>query len=326
MLADLAQLTPEPMALGSMLAGLGYELHTFGGGLFAPGDAPRLDSPVLLFPLYTRSGLAIRKRELVGRYISRSGTVAAGLSALRSVNRRPPLLFLMQRQDPPDGIRTEQIISLEGGVVPRIWRHCFGRFDVLVRISSQQSHPGLSNTATNAIEIAVPVLQSLVHLKADIKQRAAQHGLSSDAPLQPRLTISAAHGGSSGSVLPTVFDILVSRRYDPAEAVDTALDEIKAVVFAAAARALRIEVAITENEPPVPDPDAGRRSREENALAAGWGWPQVPFCSSSVLVPGARVLGGLERPDHDPGSEEASTTLDEMTALARTLRALLLDS
>ena len=326
MLADLAQLTPEPVALGSMLASLGYELFQFGSGLYAPGEAPSPDSPVLLFPLYAKAGLAIRKRELVGRHISRSGTVAAGLAALRSVDKRPPLLFQTQRQDPPDGIRKEQIISLEGGVVPRTWRHCFGRFDVLVRISGQPSHPGLSNTAINAIEIAVPVLQSLVHLKADIQMRAAQHGLFSDAPLQPRLTISAAHGGSRGSVLPTIFDILVSRRYDPAEAVETALDEIRTVVFAAAPRAVRIDVAITEHKPPVPDPDAARRSREENALAAGWGWPQVPFRSPSGLIPGARVLGGLERPDHDPESEEASTTLDEMTALARTISALLLDS
>ena len=326
MLADLAQLTPEPAALASMLASLGYVLHQFGSGFYAPGKISGPDSPVLLFPLYTKAGIAIRKRELVGRHISRSGTVAAGLSALRSVDRRPPLLFLMQRQAPPDGIRDEQIISLEGGVVPRIWRQCFGRFDALVRISSQPAHPGLSNTAVNAIEIAVPVLQALIHLKADIQRRAAQIGPSSDAPLQPRLTISAAHGGSRGSVLPSLFDILVSRRYDPVESVETALDEIKAAVVAASARALRIEVGITEHEPPVADPDVARRSREERALAAGWGWPQVPFCSSSVLVPGAKVLGGLERPDHAPESEEASTTLDEMMALARTIRGLLLDS
>jgi succinyl-diaminopimelate desuccinylase len=326
MLADLAQLTPEPAALGSLLYGLGYDLRRFGDGLYAAGNLPHADSPVILFQLYTRSGLAVRKRQLVGKHICLSGTLAAGLAALRSLDRRPPLLFLTRRQPPPEGIRLEQIISLEGGVVPRIWRNCFGRFDALVRIIGKQSHPGMPNTAVNAIEAAVPVLQALLHLKADIKLRAAQHGVFSDAPLQPRLTISAAHGGSHGSALPTVLDILVSRRYDPAESVDAALEEIKSVVLGAASRSVRVDVSMTENDSPVPDPDAPNRTREERALATGWGWPQVAFCSSSLLMPGAVILGGLERPEHDPESDEASTTLDEMAALSRTLRALLLVS
>jgi hypothetical protein len=325
MLADLAQLTPEPAALGSLLSGLGYELQHFGDGLYAAGNISHADSPVLLFQLYSRSGLAVRKRELVGKHICRSATLAAGLAALRSVERRPPLLFLTRRQPPPSGIRPEQIISLEGGVVPRIWRNCFGRFDALVRLAGQQPHPGLPNTAVNALEAAVPVLQALLHLKADIQLRAA-HGVFSDAPLQPRLTISAAHGGSHGSALPALLDILVSRRYDPAESVHAALEEIRSIVISAASRSLRVDVSITEHESPVPDPDASNRTREERALAAGWGWPQVAFCSSSVLIPGATILGGLERPEHDPESDHASTTLDEMTALSRTMRALLLDS
>ena len=50
MLADLAQLTPEPAALGSLLSGLGYELQQFGDGLYAAGNIGHADSPVLLFP------------------------------------------------------------------------------------------------------------------------------------------------------------------------------------------------------------------------------------------------------------------------------------
>ena len=320
MLADLAQLTPEPTALGSMLAQLGYRAEPFGAGLYAAGERAL---PVLLFPLYTRAGLAIRKRQLVGRNVSRSAAMAAGLAALRSSDRRPPLLFLMNPSDPPAELAVEQVVAFEGGLVPRIWRHCFGSFDVLVRIIGQPSHPGLSNTAVNAIETAIPVLQALIHLKADIKLRAAQRRHYADAPLQPRLTINAAHGGSTGSLLPTVFDVLVNRRYDPAETLEAAMDEIRSAAFAAAPRSTKLELAVTQHNEPVADPDEASRSREERALAAGWGWPQVRFCNSSALMPGATILGGLERLDHDGGAEDASTTLDEMTALARSIRALL---
>ena len=323
MLADLAQLTPEPAALGSLLAQLGYKPEPFGSGLYAPGADGQLTPPVILFPLYARAGLAVRKRELVGRHVSRSGTIAAGLAALRSIEQRPPLLFLLERQAPPDPFLPSQVISLEGGVVPRIWRHCFGSFDVLVRIASQRPHPGLSNTGVNALEASIPILQALLHLKADLQLRLPQRGHFADAPLQPRLTINAMHGGLRGSVLPTVFDILLNRRYDPAENVDTALEEVRSTVAAGASRSLRIELTMTEHNCPVPDPDASVRSRTERALAAGWGWPQVPFCSSSTLIPGAMVLGGLERPDFATEAENASTTLDEMAALARTLRVLL---
>lgn len=325
MLADLAQLTPGPAALTSLLARLGYQPRAYGTGLFAPGtNAGSL--PVILVPLYQRAGLAVRKRELVGRHISRSATLAATLAALRSIDVRPSLLFLLERQAPPTGMAPEQILSLEGGVVPRIWRHCFGSFDALARITGKQSHPGLSNTAINAIEAAVPVLQALLHLKSDIKLRSATPWQSADAPLQPRLTVSAAHGGSRGSVLPTVFDILVSRRYDPIENVDHAIDEIRKAVAKAAPLALRTEVTMMEHEPPVPDPDASTRTREQRALVTGWGWPQVPFCSASTLVPGATVLGGLERPEYHPEGDDASTTLDDMAALSRTLRAFLRDA
>ncbi len=324
MLADLAQLTPDPTALESLLTTLGYRPQGFGTGLYAPGDTGER-SPVLLFPLHSRAGLAVRKRQLVGRQISRSSAIAAGLVALRSVEQRPPLLFLLESRPPPDGVAPERLVSLEGGVVPRIWRRCFGSFDALARIAGQPAHPGLPNTAINAIESAIPVMQALLHLKADLRLRTVHRGKSPDAPLQPRVTISAAHGGSRGSVLPVVFDILVNRRYDPAESFEASLAEMKSTISAALPRSLRLEVTVTAHDPPAPDPDAGHRSREERALAAGWGWPQVPFCSSSMLIPGATLLGGLERPDCDAEADDASTTLDEMTALARTIRALLLD-
>ncbi len=328
MLADVAHLTPDPVGLGSLLVQMGYAPVAFASGLFAPGvsDPNYPNLPVLLFPSYTGAGLAMRKGELVGQHITRSATVAAGLAALRMTDRRPPLLFLVEPHAPPRSIKPNEVVSLEGGVVPRIWRRCFGSFDVLARITGQRPHPGLTNTAVNAIETSVPILQALLHLKADLQSRSTRWGHFADAPLQPRLTLSAAHGGSRGSVLPVVFDLLLTRRYDPVENMDEALEEIRAVMTAAAPRPLRIDLSVTQHDTPVPDPEMLHRSREERALAAGWGWPQTRFSTVSRLMPGAAVLGGLERPDHDAEAGDTVTTLNAMTALARTVHAFLLDS
>ena len=325
MLADIAQLTPDPDGLGLLLAELGYQPTKFGTGLFAPGQNG-LESTgqlALLFPSYVEAELTVRKRELVGRYITRSGAIAAGLAALRTLDRRPPLLFAVHPHAPPPSIRPDQVVSLESGVVPRIWRRCFGSFDVLARITGQRPHPGLTNTAVNAIESSIPILHALLRLKADLQARSMRRGHFADAPLQPRLTLSAAHGGSRGSVLPVVFDILLTRRYDPAENMDVALQEITAVMTAAAPGPLGVEISVTHHEAPLPDPELSGRSREERALATGWGWPQTRFSTVSRLMPGATVLGGLERPDHDLEAGDTFTTLDAIGALARTLQALL---
>jgi succinyl-diaminopimelate desuccinylase len=322
MLADLVALTPEPTALPTMVTALGYTARELGTGIFAAGDTAL---PTLLFPLYRRAGLSVLKRDLVGRQITRSGSIVAGLAALRDLALRPSLLFLYDEQPLPTGILEEHVVSLEGGVVPKIWRQCYGTFDALVRVVGHPSHPGLSNTGVNAVEAAVPLMQALLHLKTDVSLRSVQRGHGQDAPLQPRLTISALHGGSRGSVLPTVLDILVSRRYAPEEDPAAALEEISAVIGKSIPGSVRAEIAMTLHEPPVADPDEARRNRIERALASGWGWPQVPFLKSSKLVPGATILGGLEKPDRDDDTDAASTTLDDMAALARTIRALLLD-
>ena len=328
MLADLAHLTPEPTGLGMLLSQLGYSPRPFGNGLFAPGlQMPGgRPLPAILLPAYTGAALAVRKGALVGRNVARSGAAAALLAALRSMAQRPAILFLAEPHSAPLQIRADQIVSLEGGVVPRLWHRCFGSFDVLARITGQHAHPGLTNTAINAIELSVPIQQALLHLKADLQSRSLRWGHYADGPLQPRLTFSAAHGGSRGSVLPAVFDLLLTRRYDPAETMNEALDEIRLVIEAAAPRSLQIDLSVTQHDPALPDPAEADRSWEERALASGWGWPQTRFLTVSRLVPGAVVFGGLERPDQDRDADDAMTTLEAMNALARSIHALVQDA
>ena len=181
-LADLAHLTPEPVGLPALLEQIGYQPQSLGTGWFAAGSP---DAPVLLFRLYEKAGLAVRRRQLVGRHIARTATIAGALAILRDQAVRPELLFLDAAQPLPNGVPGWRVISLEGGVVPRIWRNCFGSFDLLVRVTGRAPHPGQPNMAVNAIEGAVPVINALMHLKADLKQRARPRPLIAEAPLLP---------------------------------------------------------------------------------------------------------------------------------------------
>ncbi len=320
MLTDLVELSREPKTLEVLLARLNYRTQSIGTGWFAAGST---DLPILLFPLHTKTELALCRRQLLGRDVARNSTIAAGLAALRSVTVRPPLLFVGDNQSLLDSIEPARIISLQGGTVPRIWPGCFGRFDMLVRVTGRPAHPGQSDVAINVIEAIVPALEALLRLNVDLRDRDHCRQQIRDAPLRPRLTVNALHGGHSGAVLPGLVDLVVSRRYDPAENIEAAITEIEATLRNAIRPELSVELSVTDHQYPAPEKDAPPCSREQQALNTGWGWPQVPFCSSRPLVPGAVLFGGLERPDCDPGSNHAVTSMDDMTALARSLRTLL---
>ena len=320
MLADVAQLSPAPTSLPALLADLGYKAEPAGDGWFARGDAADL---VLLFPFYRAARLAIRHHRLVGSHVLRSAAIAAGLAALRASALRPSLLFVEDAAHVPSDIVPAQVVSLQGGVVPRIWRTCFGRLDMLIRLGGRVPHPGQPNSAVNAIEGAFPALHALMQLKVELNERLLDRPQAPDSPLRPRVTISALHGGHSGSVLPSILDVVISRRYDPTESMEDALLEIEEVVRAALPGSMSVEFSVVEHQRPVADPDTGKRSRVERALAAGWGWPQVPFCTSATILPGATLFGGLERPGIDPDSDTASTSLDDMAGLFRSLCALM---
>lgn len=320
LLTELDALTPRPYRLAERLARLGYQPAIVDGGVFARGTS---GSPVLMAPLHSDAAIIHRGDSLTGRHVGRAATVAAILTTIAGGAARPSLLFLEGPAPLPPGVTADRMFSLQGGVVPRLWRNCFGSVDMMIRVAGRAPHPGQPNMAVNAIEGAFPVLDALMRLKDDVPRRASRRPFVAEAPLLPRLSIVAAHGGLDGGLLPTLFDIVVNRRYDPAEDMDAVIAEIRTVATKAAPDGVRVGVSVTEHRQALPDPDLARRSAEDRALAEGWGWPQLPFCSDRALVPDAIPFGGLERPGEDPASLQASTTLPEVAALCRALRALL---
>jgi succinyl-diaminopimelate desuccinylase len=322
---DMTRLMADPAQLRPMLAGLGYDVRPLPNGEAALPSAAASEV-TLMAPMHSRGELSVRDRSFIARHVTRCGTIVAVLHALRTGRARPALLFLTAPGPLPDDWPPGPVLSLEGGVVPRIWPGCFGSFDVTLRFIGQPVREGRPGSAVNAIEGAIPILDALSRLQPVVHARHRPYFDTRDAPLAPRLSVSAAHGGLRGSLLPSVFEIVVNRRYHPDEDPQAALTEIEDTVQRAIHPGLHLDLSVTARAPPVLDPQRGSLSREARALALGWRWPHEPFRTSTPLLPDFTAFGGLERADGNSESPTAATTLEEIRALASSLQAYLAGS
>ncbi|MGH7101160.1 MAG: M20 family metallopeptidase [Acetobacteraceae bacterium] len=224
------------------------------------------------------------------------------------------------------------LLSFNGSAAPRIWAGCFGSFDLLLRIEGRGGHSGEGEGSRNAIERAVPLLARLAALKEKVAARhSALPQRPGREPLAARLTIAAAHGGTKGSAIPARFDILLNRRYAPEEDFSTARDEIESLATDAAREAgLAITSTLVGHLAPVSDPTGPHWPRWQHAFAAGFGRHPEEFhawgaTSSSdmgwVQRAGIReiLLGGLGRPESNIHAADEFTTIEDLSALARSI-------
>jgi len=280
------------------------------------------------------------------------GSIAAALLALRAANLAglalayDPMLLLCTDEEAGlyPGVRylAEQgrleghILNFNGSAAPRIWAGCFGLFTLTVRVRGKAAHAGEQRSqGANAIEAALPILNALAALKPKIAQR--ESGLppppGASGPLTAQLDVSAAHGGQCGGQIPSLFEILLCRRYAPEEDFANARAEIEAVI-AEAARGLEAEVILTGHLKPTSDPFGAHWPRWQSALSAGFGYAPEDFarwgasgCSDFGWVQQTGMqevlLTGLGRPEsriHAPGEH---TTLSDIVALAKSVLAYL---
>ncbi|GGF44385.1 succinyl-diaminopimelate desuccinylase [Aliidongia dinghuensis] len=277
------------------------------------------------------------------------GTIAATLAALRALDRagaplrfEPRLLFCTDEEGglypgirylAEQGLITGHLLSFNGGAAPRIWAGCFGSIDLLIRVRGRGAHSGDPVGGINAVEEAIPLLNALIALKAQVEARTSAMPSPphyQGRPLHARLTIAALHGGQKGSSLPAQFEILVNRRYTPEEDFTHVLAELEAMVRDAMApsRVLGVETHVIGHLAPVSDPTGPHWPRWQAALARGFGFAPEAFrawgsSTSSdmgfVQQAGIReiLLGGLGRPDNNTHAPDEFTTMTDVTALAR---------
>lgn len=285
------------------------------------------------------------------------GCIAAVLLALRAAAEHgvelaydPMLLFCTDEEGGLyPGIRylAEQgrleghVLNFNGSAEARIWAGCFGLFNLLVSVRGEAVHAGEGNrsgSGLNAIEGALPLLQALAGLKPRIAERvsALPPPPGANGPLRGQLSIVAAHGGTAGGQVPSLFEITLNRRYAPEERFDEALAEIQAVIAAAAAQVpqLQIETRLIGHLIPTEDPAGPHWPRWQRAVGEGFGYAPEEFrkwgaasCSDFGYVQrtGMRevLLGGLGRPDRNIHAPGEHTTVADLVALARSVLAYL---
>jgi len=282
------------------------------------------------------------------------GTIAAVLLALRAADTiglplgYDPMLLLCTDEEgglypgvrylAEQGLLEGHILNFNGAAAPRIWAGCFGLFTLLVRVHGKTVHASDARTAglsANAIEAALPILNALAALKPEIAARTSALPAPPHAthPLAAQLDISGAHGGQCGGQLPSLFEVLVCRRYAPEEDFQAARTEIENAVLAAAPGAA-VEMVLTGHLMPTSDPTGPHWPRWQEALSAGFGYAPDDFakwgatsCSDFGWVQRTGMqeilLTGLGRPESCIHAPSEFTTRADIVALAKSVLAYL---
>lgn len=285
------------------------------------------------------------------------GCVAAILLALRAARTcgvelayDPMLLFCTDEEGglypgirylAEQGRLPEHILNFNGSAEARVWAGCFGLFNLLVRIHGQAVHAGEGNrkgSGLNAIDGALPLLNALTELKAQIATRvSALPPPPGKPPLAAQLNLAAIQGGTAGGQVPALVELTLNRRYAPEERFEEALAEIEAVIrrSIAAVPGLSVETALVGHLMPTADPAGPHWPRWQAAMGQGFGYAPEDFrkwgaasCSDFGWVQRATgrqevLLGGLGRPDRNVHSPGEYTTVPDIVSLAQAVLSYL---
>jgi succinyl-diaminopimelate desuccinylase len=285
------------------------------------------------------------------------GCVAAILLALRAARTcgvelayDPMLLFCTDEEGglypgirylAEQGRLPEHILNFNGSAEARVWAGCFGLFNLLVRIHGQAVHAGEGNrkgSGLNAIEGALPLLNALIELKAQVATRTSDlPPPPGKPPLAAQLNLAAIEGGTAGGQVPALLELTLNRRYAPEERFEEALAEIEAVIrqSVAGVPGLTVETALIGHLMPTADPAGPHWPRWQAAMGQGFGYAPEDFrrwgaasCSDFGWVQRTTgrqevLLGGLGRPDRNIHSPGEYTTVPDIVSLAQAVLSYL---
>lgn len=285
------------------------------------------------------------------------GPMAAALLAIEAMQAsnlklkyNPVLLFCTDEEGglypgvrylAEQGLMPELTINFNGTPEARIWAGCFGLVNFRIRLTGRTTHAGAAKAAFNAVEAGVCVQRALMALAEEVRQKSSEMPsapYAGDEPLRPSLAIMSVSGGTgSGGQIPSLLDIVVSRRYAPEECFESVVKDIEDVIRHSVPSGLAYEIEMIGHLCPTSDPYGPNWPRWQAAIARGFGYRSEEFCrwgSSSCSDFGwvqratgrsEVLLGGLIRPEsrvHSPGE---FTTVDDIIALSIAIISFLSD-
>ena len=142
-----------------------------------------------------------------------------------------------------EGYVTAPMLCMEGSQDPVLRRGSNGSLDVTITIKGRSCHSGANYLGINALEEAVPVMQSLLELKRRVEERRSALPLAPapGAPdhLRPMFNLDIAHAGVKSNIVPGVFTLVVNRRFIPEERLEDGRPRSRRRSIAAWSRAAR---------------------------------------------------------------------------------------
>lgn len=298
------------------------------GGLILSGH---MDAVPAREPDWESDPFTLTERE--DRYVGRGaadmkGFLAAATNAALSATSLKKPLYLLFTYDEEVGTLGAKHFAETWDRARPLPRHCIigeptsfrpvrahkGHLKLRITVTGKSAHSGYPHLGDNAIEKALPVLESLARLRRELEAERTEHSaLFPDAPYVP-LNIATIRGGTAVNIVPDRCEIEVGIRLLPGVAAAGVLHRIEA----------DFEI-LSESPPMLLDrrsdiyqavlPYAAKHGPESVSFASDAGWLQSLGIDCLLFGPGAIEVA--HRPNEFTPKDEfhrAGTILGELIA------------
>ncbi len=125
----------------------------------------------------------------------------------------------------------------------RIWNAARGAITLRVSMSGRPAHVGLHYEGENAFEAALPILDALRRLKAEVEGRRTAYAVDAEVGRSSILMLGGeVRGAHQFNVVPDRFSFTVERRFNPEEEAAAERERLRAVIRDATPDGARVEI------------------------------------------------------------------------------------
>lgn len=246
---ERVQLTPDRVAVLSRV-GTGRPLVLHGHYDVVPATVPGQFEPVERGGRLYGRGSSDMKAALTSMMVAQAALVGHGFPGAVA-------LVLVPDEETGGQAGTRRLFELNvldeepiGAILGEptsgvIWNASRGAITVRVTVRGEPAHVGLHFQGVNAFETALPILEALGRLKADV--RSVHTGFAIEPP-EARESIlmlgGEVRGGHQFNLVPDAFSFTVERRFNPEEDLERERERLLAVIGTAIPEGAAVEVDV----------------------------------------------------------------------------------